>query len=198
MQLHPPKLARWLLSHFGCSPNNEAVIGDLDERYRIGCSRIRYWKQVTFTIMVSFLKEISDHKLRAVTAITIGWAALYAYSLLLRPPLFYLWADEFVGLSANGVVVAVNLVRLLIVLTGGEISGRAVRYSSGAHWRPIVLGYAISVLMVSTWIAVDILQRPHMEAFLGPVAAAATLVWLVSVLHGGNILARSSQATHPA
>lgn len=34
----PPKIARWLLNHFGCSPNNDAVIGDLDEKYRHGCS----------------------------------------------------------------------------------------------------------------------------------------------------------------
>jgi hypothetical protein len=26
------KLAKWLLNHFGCSPNNDAIIGDLDER----------------------------------------------------------------------------------------------------------------------------------------------------------------------
>ena len=35
-QFHPAKAAKWLLNHMGCSPNNAAVIGDLDERYRSG------------------------------------------------------------------------------------------------------------------------------------------------------------------
>lgn len=30
---HPPRIARWLLSHFGCSPNNAAIVGDLDEQF---------------------------------------------------------------------------------------------------------------------------------------------------------------------
>ena len=37
----PPKLAHWLLDHFGCSPNNEAVIGDLDERYESSASGMK-------------------------------------------------------------------------------------------------------------------------------------------------------------
>jgi hypothetical protein len=36
--MEPPKVARWILKHFGSSPNNEAVIGDLDERYNTGRS----------------------------------------------------------------------------------------------------------------------------------------------------------------
>ena len=25
--MQPPTIARWLLNHFGCSPNNESIIG---------------------------------------------------------------------------------------------------------------------------------------------------------------------------
>lgn len=31
----PPRLAVWLLRRFGSSPNNAAIIGDLDERYSV-------------------------------------------------------------------------------------------------------------------------------------------------------------------
>jgi hypothetical protein len=49
---HPPAIATWLLRHFGCSPNNDAVIGDLKERYRRGQTAMWYWKQVLVAIVV--------------------------------------------------------------------------------------------------------------------------------------------------
>jgi hypothetical protein len=42
----PPRIAAWLLRYFGSSANNDVVIGDLDERYRQGRSRVWYWRQV--------------------------------------------------------------------------------------------------------------------------------------------------------
>ena len=59
----PPKIARWLLSHFGSSPNNTAVIGDLDERYRQRCSGVWYWRQVMLAIVVSTFKDIVSQRL---------------------------------------------------------------------------------------------------------------------------------------
>jgi hypothetical protein len=32
----PPKIATWLLIHFGSSPNNASLVGDLNEQYRQG------------------------------------------------------------------------------------------------------------------------------------------------------------------
>lgn len=69
----PPKAARWLLEHFGCSPNNATVIGDLDERYRTGRSTAWYWRQVAVAIVVSFAQEVWNHKLLTVRAIVTGW-----------------------------------------------------------------------------------------------------------------------------
>ena len=71
----PPKSARWLLRQFGSSPNNNAVIGDLDERYREGRSRIWYWRQAAVAIVVSFLNEAWTHKLLTARAILTGWIA---------------------------------------------------------------------------------------------------------------------------
>ena len=71
--LQPPKLAKWLLVHFGCGPNNVSAVGDLDERYRRGCSYLWYWKQAFLTIVASFFNEIWRHKLSAIRALLIGW-----------------------------------------------------------------------------------------------------------------------------
>ena len=69
----PPKIPTWLLRHFGCSPHNAAVIGDLDERYRRGRSPIWYWRQAAAAIVVSFFQEVRSHKLLTVRAIVVGW-----------------------------------------------------------------------------------------------------------------------------
>jgi hypothetical protein len=44
--MQPPTMAIWLLRHFGCSPNNDAIIGDLNEKYQGRQSRLWYWGQV--------------------------------------------------------------------------------------------------------------------------------------------------------
>ena len=55
----PPVVATWLLRHLGCSPNNEAVLGDLAEEYsRKGA--MWYWRQVLKAIPVSAFRELVD------------------------------------------------------------------------------------------------------------------------------------------
>src|SRR5215831_18798898 len=71
--MQPPTIARWLLNHFGCSPNNESVIGDLDERYSQGRSYLWYWRQALFAIVTSFFNEVGTHKLVTLRAIATGW-----------------------------------------------------------------------------------------------------------------------------
>jgi hypothetical protein len=62
-----PRLATWQLRHFGCSPNNEAILGDLDERYREGRSAA-WWRQAAESIVTSLFQEVS----RPQTANRVG------------------------------------------------------------------------------------------------------------------------------
>jgi hypothetical protein len=87
-QLEPPRLAAWLLKHFGCSPNNAAVIGDLDERYRSGRSHFWYWQQVLVAIVAGLWKEVTTHRLLTLRGIVTGWLSLLLLTRLLEP--FYL------------------------------------------------------------------------------------------------------------
>jgi len=41
----PPRLATWLLEQFGGYSHNDAIIGDLIERYRNGGTAAWYWRQ---------------------------------------------------------------------------------------------------------------------------------------------------------
>jgi hypothetical protein len=43
---HPPRLAVWLLKHFGPETNLEALAGDLQEAFTLGKSNAWYWRQV--------------------------------------------------------------------------------------------------------------------------------------------------------
>src|SRR6266566_4775556 len=49
----PPRLATWLLRHFGSSPNMDAIVGDLNEQYRQGRSRGWCWMQVLIAILLN-------------------------------------------------------------------------------------------------------------------------------------------------
>jgi len=49
----PPKAASRLLRYLGCSPNNDAMLGDIQERFAGGKSRLWFWKEVVVAIIAS-------------------------------------------------------------------------------------------------------------------------------------------------
>jgi hypothetical protein len=57
---NPPKRAIWFLRH-ACPGDNEALTGDLIERFREGQTRGWFWRQVLVVFIVSVLGEISRH-----------------------------------------------------------------------------------------------------------------------------------------
>jgi hypothetical protein len=204
----PPKLARWLLNHFGCSPNNNAVLGDLDEQYRNGHSRMWYWRQVAIAIVASFFNEVRGHKLRALTAILTGWLAIFLCYLLLRPVSPYinqLWPDSpvmhyvFTRILPESWAAYYKsfchpvldfVLRLLMICLAGEISGRIVSYVAVGYRKPMVLTYAVSILFVSSWVFVDVsltdTDVTGSAGFAWPILAAM-VVLTASVLHGGRL-----------
>ena len=76
-----PAVATWLLKHFGCGPNTDAVLGDLSERY-LHKSRMWYWRQVLKGIPVSIVKEALGHKAIAAKAIIAGCIAWLVFLVL--------------------------------------------------------------------------------------------------------------------
>jgi len=68
----PPRLATWLLARLGCSPDNEAVLGDLEERYQEGMSSGWYWKQAVIAIAIGALAQVRDHKKVVMRTVVVG------------------------------------------------------------------------------------------------------------------------------
>jgi hypothetical protein len=87
-----PRIARWLLKHFGSSPNNDAIIGDIAEQYSQGHSRAWYWRQVCVAIVMGLVNECRGHKWITARALLIGWTLLFfspsPFNFLLRDLLF--------------------------------------------------------------------------------------------------------------
>ena len=118
---HPPTVATWLLKHFGCGPNVDAVLGDLAEQYAQK-SRTWYWRQVLKGIPVSVAKEALGHKAiaaRAIAAGCIAWfvfLAIYpglAFGLTARSgpsfDLFHYLAHPLIAWAALWIPVAISL-----------------------------------------------------------------------------------------
>jgi hypothetical protein len=76
MESRPPWLAVWLLRQFGASLNNEAIIGDLHERYARGETRVWYWRQVLLSVLSGAYSQIRDHKLLAFRGLIVGLVLL--------------------------------------------------------------------------------------------------------------------------
>jgi hypothetical protein len=49
----PPRLASWVLDHFGTRYRSESLAGDLFEEYQQGHSRLWYWKQVIAAVFAA-------------------------------------------------------------------------------------------------------------------------------------------------
>jgi phospholipid/cholesterol/gamma-HCH transport system permease protein len=131
----PPKLATWLLNHFGRSPNNATVVGDLDERYRDGRSAAWYWRQVIIAIAVSFFTEARQHKpvgIRGLFAIMLtGLLAGVVQTLQTSHQLSFFGATGF-----TGALVTLSLVRELgPVLAALVVAGIMGSETLGTNYR---------------------------------------------------------------
>lgn len=86
----PPRLATWILKHFGCGQDLDVVLGDLAEQYQNNHSASWYWRQVVQTIPVTVFREVRAHKGMAGRALLTGWAVWF-FSLLWFFPFVSPW-----------------------------------------------------------------------------------------------------------
>jgi len=88
----PPRIAAWMLKHFGCGTNNDSVLGDLAEQYLQKDSAMWYWRQAMKAIPINFFNEIRGHKRIAARALLTGWGMWILYVIWIFPhvtPFFF-------------------------------------------------------------------------------------------------------------
>jgi hypothetical protein len=131
-QFNPPRLAIWWLRHACPGSDNDALTGDLIERFREGQTRNWFWRQVLIAFAVGVLGEIRRHWPHFCYAIA-GAAAPAILFRGVRPLPIGWWTtlpwpwSEFVlllGLWAQLVLAA------LPVLAAGLVISRIFRWVS--------------------------------------------------------------------
>src|SRR5215510_9251429 len=90
----PPRIATWMLKHFGSGPHIETLLGDLAEQYEQNGSATRYWRQAMKAIPVSFFRDIRAHKWSVGKALMTGWVLWILAASLIFPVTFY---DPYAG-----------------------------------------------------------------------------------------------------
>src|SRR6185503_14730068 len=161
----PPLLAAWLLKHMGCSPNNEAVIGDLYERYHRGKTNAWYCRQVLLAIISSAFNDISSHKLVMIRALIVVWPIYWYLGYLMFTVLSSI---EKVWPSLIGVL---DIVMGSLLMFGiGVVSGWILRRFSKSHPRSTSLLFSLTMFV--SWIYYwwtaspdDIGASPYWEAY---------------------------------
>src|SRR6185295_4258695 len=94
---HTPRIPTWLLKRFGCGPNNNVVLGDLEEQYRKNGSALRYWRQALKAIPVNLFKELRDHAWIAAASVMTGWVLWHFFAVMIFSGL----SDYFFGRSVG-------------------------------------------------------------------------------------------------
>jgi hypothetical protein len=195
----PPRSATWLLRHFGCNKNNDAVIGDLDERYAHGKTGVWYWRQALIAILVSFFDDIRGHKLETLRAMIVGWPIFYvlgalSFDFLARveqkypPGLLYaavsqvtaIWKPAtFTSLYWNTDLVIGSVMMLLI----GVIPGWTIAKLHRSRKRAFLLLFSGTVLL--SWIRYALVADPK---DIGESAAWIAYFWMNNLLQTIGVL----------
>jgi len=187
----PPKPALWLLKHFGCSPNNAAIIGDLDERYRDGRSRAWYWKQACKAIAISFAQEVSGHKRRAIFAVVVGW------SLLLLEGFLVLSIARSLNIEGLGIAYPNAWRTILLALfiaascLGWVGIGWALKRLFRPFEKPMVLSFAVTVVAAVMLIAFTARSRAPLIAHPSLIGLGGNLAGLIFLLIGAGLFGES-------
>jgi hypothetical protein len=152
----PPRIATWFIRHFGSGANNDVVIGDLNEQYQRGYSRLWYWRQMLIAILNSTTTEIRHHKFLTVSAITFGQITLH----VLSNAMFTLYG------------------RLLITTTHARLVRDGLYYDRQPLWViPVSIGIVLAVGIASGWIVAHLHRRS--QPALTIVYALSTVLWWI-------------------
>jgi hypothetical protein len=152
----PPFLPTWLLKKLGSSSSNDAVLGDLAERYQAGKSATWYWKQTVTTIVLSAFADLRTQKLltlRALFGAALAGACMEVFVSRNLESLMYWVASDWWNSETSRALLEIlfsGSIALLNGLLGGWTAVRLYR-----RRRAVLLLYifVIQISFVITTIA---------------------------------------------
>jgi len=179
-----PGIATWFLRLFGCSPDNEAILGDLAEHYQSGRSRFWYWREVFIAVVVGLYEETTRNRFMTARCITAGVVLAIVLSALLQRLVV-----------PHSLVTSYRFPTLLWILGPASCVApvHLTKFMSRFHRRyrrAFVLLYVISfcsVLYIS-WLGT--LSRFQDARTISQiiVGGAANYLWILSALTGSGLL----------
>ena len=178
-QRQPPRLAVWMLKHFGSGPDNDALLGDLAEQYAEKNSAWWYWRQTLGGIVVTTFKDIRNHKLLTLRALIVGWfvfwflwGRLMQYGVPFFQPVTQVVVESlYKSLFAVRSLPEVGVVRAVRNLFEGRVVGPANRFEFMLFLRSV--GHVENV----AWFCYGAL------ATLGACVVGVLSGWIVGRLH---------------
>ena len=104
----PPKLATRILSIFGRHYDNEAILGDLCERYQIRPSSTWYWRQTLIEILDTLMRNSVIFRLAIWASlgflVSVSWGFYFATADKTYPIRSTVYALAFLSQPAAGAV----------------------------------------------------------------------------------------------
>ena len=138
----PPRMATWMLKHFGSGPDNDTLLGDLAEQYQRKGNAMWYWRQALKAIPVSLLKEVRAHKWIAASALLTGWVVLIIGELMMP---HFLRGFYYFRVAGYHVPYFWDIVIPLLI---GALSGWVIGRFHRSQRTGAVLLFAVSVIFI--------------------------------------------------
>lgn len=182
----PPRIATWMLKHFGSGSDNETLLGDLAEQYQGNGGTMWYWRQALKAIPVSLFKEIGGHKWIAARALLTGWAVwmMFLTVIPLHVPLAFFFSHRYAG----QLVVNDTALPLLV----GMLCGWLVALLHQNQRTAVVLLFATSFILLNPPLLRKIVFHPVSAGGLpggyAQLAAGVGAAFFGILLGGGLIL----------
>ena len=192
----PPRIATWMLKHFGSGPDIETLLGDLAEQYQRNGNAMWYWRQALKAIPVSSFKVIRAHKWIAARALLTGWVVWIICKKMIPPLLMGVYYFRVAAYHVP--YLRIIVIAILIGALPGWVIGRSHRSQrTGA-----VLFFAVSVIFIDLWgFALLIYLRYRIwpryvpfSRYAIPFAIDASASLLGILLCGGLIFGQSKKA----
>lgn len=173
----PPHIAEWLLSRFGITQRNEALIGDLAEEFQNGRSATWYWKQTAVAILRNG---------RLVPG--FGIASFAGWALQLIPALLvstYEFPASRVVAGVCGVCLACLQMRARRLLVGSEFRWRDLRGflrdpNGPFNWRGVPLWALIACDEFADYLVTCLLLYAAIGRFRLTAFVFCEILWLIA------------------
>ena len=176
----PPRIATWLLKHFGRPASTEAITGDLVEQFKHGRSRTWYWRQVFVALCAGVVEEVRSHPGRAALSAGFAWLLLLFQVVWIQRLFSAILESRSMAWFSIHQNALGGMLLLCGVIAGMVCAGLIVRLT---HSRTMVVPFLGSIVLVHLLLSVLpgpvglSLLRAYQALLIPPNVWVGAIVW---------------------